>query len=514
MSLTTGNSPFRAATRFAGLAIAAAGGIVAAWAQGLTDSDIQSLAGRGDTLWLLTPKGINLTIDTTDTTPQWWSSKSDGPWALAFSGGQAFASLGVKNSRSGSASVTVTNTLFWFDHPRGTTTPASVTATVLDPGAREPNIVCYGAARLGTTWWLAMNEGGLVPLGVSGATRSYTPGRALGTPLGALTIDSTSVAQSSVVSVTVYDSASLLVATPQRLWTYAPADSMWDSLTNEFADPGVALIENIAAYVDTMRSPTQTYAVKLVRVGADSIVCLFKLAGTQWRCFHGRDGVRAGVRGVSFARGGYVYVADSIGISLYIDSSATPVPAVQRGPLNDRILFASDLDADNVRQVNDILATQVSDTTVRLWIATTEGLYYSREERPGVADTTPFRFTRRTIDVKGDLAQVYARPGILNNREASGRTEFVYSLAKPARVTIEIFDWNMDHVKTVVKNDGPRKAGGSGSSAAPSTDPNRDWWDGTNAAGRTVAPGVYYFKLTTDEGGRAYGKIVVALQRP
>jgi flagellar hook assembly protein FlgD len=109
---------------------------------------------------------------------------------------------------------------------------------------------------------------------------------------------------------------------------------------------------------------------------------------------------------------------------------------------------------------------------------------------------------------------VYAFPGILTNelQETTGRveTKFAYNLASDARVTIRVFDFNMDLVKTVVKN-APRKAG-SNRSTARSTQP-QDVWDGTNEYGQTVAPGVYYFQIAASTGERAFGKIVVALQR-
>ena len=43
-----------------------------------------------------------------------------------------------------------------------------------------------------------------------------------------------------------------------------------------------------------------------------------------------------------------------------------------------------------------------------------------------------------------------------------------------------------------------------------STVESEDNWDGTNARGRPVAPGVYYYKITTSTGERSFGKIVVA----
>jgi hypothetical protein len=62
----------------------------------------------------------------------------------------------------------------------------------------------------------------------------------------------------------------------------------------------------------------------------------------------------------------------------------------------------------------------------------------------------------------------------------------------------------------VVRN-AERKAGTKRASRR-SSEP-ADMWDGRNESGRIVAPGVYYYKITTDKGERAFGKVIVALSR-
>jgi hypothetical protein len=43
-----------------------------------------------------------------------------------------------------------------------------------------------------------------------------------------------------------------------------------------------------------------------------------------------------------------------------------------------------------------------------------------------------------------------------------------------------------------------------------STDREHDVWDGTNSAGKRVAVGVYYFKITAEGAGSSFGKVIVA----
>ncbi|HJP31400.1 MAG TPA: FlgD immunoglobulin-like domain containing protein [Candidatus Latescibacteria bacterium] len=74
---------------------------------------------------------------------------------------------------------------------------------------------------------------------------------------------------------------------------------------------------------------------------------------------------------------------------------------------------------------------------------------------------------------------------------------FVYSLADDARVTIEIYDFASRKVRTLV--DGVDRGGGN----------RGENWDGLDDEGRAVANGVYFFRVETDGGDRAFGNLVV-----
>jgi flagellar hook assembly protein FlgD len=127
---------------------------------------------------------------------------------------------------------------------------------------------------------------------------------------------------------------------------------------------------------------------------------------------------------------------------------------------------------------------------------------------PG-SSTHEFTLLRRDKLIAAKLKETYALPGIISDNTgitgASGTT-FVYKLGKDSRVTIRVYDFNMQHVRTVIEN-APRKAA---TATGRSTDSKSDVWDGTTSSGRVVAPGVYYYKITTSSGERSFGKIVVA----
>jgi flagellar hook assembly protein FlgD len=91
---------------------------------------------------------------------------------------------------------------------------------------------------------------------------------------------------------------------------------------------------------------------------------------------------------------------------------------------------------------------------------------------------------------------------------ATTKTVFAYNLSKASRVTIRVYDWNMDLVKTVIRNE--QRPAGSESANGRSTDATTDSWDGTNAAGKRVAVGVYYYRITAQSVEHAFGKVIVA----
>ncbi len=78
-----------------------------------------------------------------------------------------------------------------------------------------------------------------------------------------------------------------------------------------------------------------------------------------------------------------------------------------------------------------------------------------------------------------------------------------YSLSEPASVTIKIYDFVSRLVKVLVPaedTEAEPKAGARN---------HNEKWDGTNEVGDVVANGVYFYRISTDRGDEAIGKIVV-----
>jgi hypothetical protein len=73
-----------------------------------------------------------------------------------------------------------------------------------------------------------------------------------------------------------------------------------------------------------------------------------------------------------------------------------------------------------------------------------------------------------------------------------------YHLNTPASVTVKIYDFAMDHVRTVCEGKYREYPG--------------DWyetWDGTNSQGKVVANGAYFYKMTISGQGTYWGKIII-----
>lgn len=104
------------------------------------------------------------------------------------------------------------------------------------------------------------------------------------------------------------------------------------------------------------------------------------------------------------------------------------------------------------------------------------------------------------VAVKKDLAQIRLVPSVLRFQ---GSTALVaYSLSQNAKVTIEVFSYDMKKVRTIVRNASRL------SDPVRSSDPRTDVWDGTDDAGRPVAMGTYYVKVTDNNGHTGWGKVM------
>ncbi len=96
--------------------------------------------------------------------------------------------------------------------------------------------------------------------------------------------------------------------------------------------------------------------------------------------------------------------------------------------------------------------------------------------------------------------EVYAFPNPFAPR-LDGRVTFKYDTGdKDENVTIRIFDFGMNYLKTVIQN-APRKISAS--------DPPYDSWNGTDDNGTLVPNGVYFYRIEVGSNDPLFGKILV-----
>lgn len=110
------------------------------------------------------------------------------------------------------------------------------------------------------------------------------------------------------------------------------------------------------------------------------------------------------------------------------------------------------------------------------------------------------------VAVRGDLSQIRMVPSVLRFQGATSL--IAYRLSQTAKVTIEIFSYDMKKVRTVVR--GATRL----SDPVRSSDPRVDVWDGLDDSGKPVAMGIYYVKVQDNKGHVGWGKVMTMGGRP
>jgi hypothetical protein len=113
--------------------------------------------------------------------------------------------------------------------------------------------------------------------------------------------------------------------------------------------------------------------------------------------------------------------------------------------------------------------------------------------------THPFGETwqvARAYQPVGPGSTTYAYPNPFSPRSEVTRVHY-NAPADGSTITVELFDFGMNRFKTIVK-DVQRTSG------------ERDeLWDGRNESGAIVPNGVYFYRLTVNNGDPSWGKIMV-----
>ncbi len=492
----------------------------------ITSNNIYGFAGNGDTLWMVTDQGLNCTIANSDTL-SWLGYKAPlSVLSLGFGGGVAVACLDTAPFAKSGKLWYYRYAVHSFD-----SIPLPFKPDSLSKSKRDSSVFkAVGITWAGGFFWLACVDGGLVRWNpAQPSMRAYYPKSRTSVDPAAVRLDSATTGitvfpdlSKRVIAVSVGDSAggavALFVCTPAALYRFHPNDTSWDTLPGRIAS-GTA---SFGAYLDVFSCARSKllYASIATAGGSDTILYRYDSSSGGWIIYP----FLSNVTSLTFGPDSVVYfsvkpnniqAAAGSRPDTLVRTATDTLVCSPKSFLNDRMSPA--MEGNTPDYITDVLYLPSSDITGSLWIGTASsgvinnGLFFTRDERAGERGKIPFVYVHRERTIQSGLKQTYAYPGILTgDYSQQTRTIFAYSLSKASKVTIAVYDWNMSLVKNIITNE-DRKAGkddplGNGRS----TDRTRDFWDGTNNAGKRVAVGVYYFRITAQDGERSFGKIIVA----
>jgi hypothetical protein len=521
-SLICGNSGAAAAAGFMLALTIPAGGQSCAPTGEIVSNNMQYCAGSGDTLWIASSRqgwGLNYTTNRGAA----WGGYSLGCYpeaymsCLVFGAGRAVAVLNPPSDAFGRTGPT---TVWSFRHA-----DAQASSFTLDWPAQIRNdtmvsVQARSAVFVAGNVYFACGHGGLVRWDPSadsvrgflfGDTVSFDPSSFSRTGHPGFGTDTT-----ALLSVGLYTDTAVLAVTAPRLLLFDPVLQAWDTtIGRAFADTSLHGEAFVDAFVNNTAVPPLLYACVDYDTAGSTCSALFRYSSPQRQWHRVLGGTPAAA--APAARGCLYALNGDNEVVVYRDTvpdTGAAVPGelqlVQNQPDFDARLLMG-LAINKPRFINDLVFLGTGDSTGSLCVATSEGLFVSWEETAGDSGVGgEFTLVRRDRVIQNGLAETYALPGIITDDPRwSPKTFFVYKLTRDADVTIRIYDYNMHYVRSVVEN-APRKA------VTPfgrSTDSRYDVWDGTAASGRPVAPGVYYYKITTSRGERSFGKVVVAKGR-
>ncbi|MBD3316096.1 MAG: hypothetical protein GF344_09935 [Chitinivibrionales bacterium] len=485
----------------------------------ILSNDLWALAGGGDYLWMLSAKGLNYTTEAFADTIGWRGTASSGAaeytGPLVYGKGRVLAGVEPGDDPEDVGDLVV----FHADGEREARIDLNYQVDSLRnaiSSQRESIIMAWDAARGFGAFWVTMIDGGLAKIrfdrsasevtlhmpGVEGlfSPSTFTPD-ALSDALG----DPARTPQ--LVEVDTAEGC-LWVLCEKKIWKYKAPDSSsaegvwtWEAVVDTTTKASAYIGLAVRPRTDSM--PGAVFVTVETDDGKTKLYRFDPVEGT-WRALElvrSRDVPDQ----IVFGSGRHVFIRHGGQLALYKDAGS-------------KLEYVVDM-MDRIRNENspsfeatDVLLTRRGEEE-RLWVATSIGLYYGSTGLYDRDETEPFTVVRRSNPLAGGLEETYAYPSIITATETWVRPAdaiFAYNLSEDDHVTIDVFDWNMDHVVRII--DDQHRLAGSKRTRGRSTVEKFDRWDGTfdNRGSKSVAPGVYYYRITTRKGKRAFGKVIVA----
>ncbi len=185
--------------------------------------------------------------------------------------------------------------------------------------------------------------------------------------------------------------------------------------------------------------------------------------------------------------------------------ASTNTGAYQKSSSN-QVWYAAQQIIDEVSglelQTNSFYSSAFTQDGLYSWLGSDNGLV--RNERSvGDSWSPKWRLTIASRPISGDVEH-YAFPNPFSPR--LGSTAIKYSVGSASKkVTIRIFDFGMNYVKTIIQNE----ARGAGVHTTGTDGSVIDYWDGTDDNSHYVPNGVYFYRIELDDSEVFYGKILV-----
>jgi hypothetical protein len=466
-------------------------------------NSLLSVVGAGTNLGIVSVQGLNFTESAFADSIRWKSiRRSDIDIPAGYGEGRYLAALLPPEQNYGQPSVGA----LWSVPPgadKGRKIPLSYDLNSLWPRGEEDTLE-YDARAIGPVdieyafgvFWVAMYDGGLLRLEFGDYPAPladlYYPGDSTSYSFAefappAIPLDAEKARRVVAIEADTV-SGTLWIGCQDALWRFTPAasgsDDRWEKISATGDGPSSLLDISLRPSADD--SPAASlYASGVAKQddGSDTLVYHLSLDSKQWQPL---ELYRPETPQLLLPAGeDFLYIVHGGQLALYRHRDN----ALQwRGDFVPR-MRNEDLLSFEIR---DVLLTHDNGED-HLWVATSQGLLHTGTGVYDPAGPEKFHQIHRSPTVSGGTKGTYAYPSIINSRESGesySRAVFAHNMPKGEKITVDVFDWNMDHVIRLDDNS----------------------WDGTlnNSGGTAVAPGVYYYRISTDNGHRAFGKVIVA----
>jgi len=408
---------------------------------GIGRGSVSAIARKGDTLWVATAFDTTTSLGTYD---------AGGGLSYSLDGGDTWT---------------------WVPQPVDSqdVTGYSPTTTVI-------NNLTYDIALTDSTVWIASFAGGLRKSGDMGKTWQVVT--VDGNPFSAV-----SYYAHRLFSV-MYDGSAIWAGSAGGVHKSLDGGKTWVTFSHQNQDQPVSGNFVVAlAHQNTSRGPVVWAAtVEAVDMGEYRAVSYTKDGGLSWDvCLNS-----------TFAHN-FAFSGDDV----YVATSSGLFKSVDLGGRWAAFPFIRDRDTGEGVYSTEFYSVGAGPET-GLWAGSGDGAAYSRDNGISWKVFRAFKSTGL-----GSQPETYAFPNPFspyrhNQQDGDGHVRFQYNVSAPSAVTVKVYDYGMNLVRTVADE-----------IYRPGAGDYAEVWNGRNELGDVVANGVYFYSVYIEGTGTVWGKVLV-----